>query len=117
MTQIVNEYLTAWNTTDAEQRAKAVAAVFTDDARYVDPLADVTGHEAIVALIGGVHQQFPGFTFSPVGEPDGHHDVVRFRWGLGPEGAEPPVVGADAVTLAEDGRIALVVGFLDRVPG
>ncbi|MCE0763066.1 nuclear transport factor 2 family protein [Pseudonocardia kujensis] len=116
-TDVVARYLTAWNTTDGRPRAKAVAAVFTEDARYVDPLADVTGHEAITALIGGVHAQFPGFVFGPVGDPDAHHDVVRFRWGLGPDGAgEPPVIGADAVTLAPDGRIALVVGFLDRVP-
>lgn len=117
MTDIVDRYLTAWNTTDAEARAEAVAEVFTEDARYVDPLADVTGHEAITALIGGVHTQFPGFVFGPVGEADAHHDIVRFRWGLGPDGdGEPPVIGADAVTLAPDGRIALVIGFLDKVP-
>ncbi|MCW0215826.1 MAG: nuclear transport factor 2 family protein [Pseudonocardia sp.] len=113
----VRYYLDAWNATDPDDRAKAVAAVFTEDARYVDPLADVTGHDAIAALIAGVQQQFPGFVFSPVGEPDAHHDVGRFRWGLGPEGEEPPVVGADSVVLAEDGRVSLVLGFLDRVPG
>ncbi|GAA1860580.1 nuclear transport factor 2 family protein [Pseudonocardia ailaonensis] len=116
MTDIVNEYLTTWNTTDDAARAEAVAAVFTEDARYVDPLADVTGHAAITALIGGVHQQFPGFTFTPVGAADAHHDVVRFRWGLGPQGVEPPVIGADGVTLAEDGRITQVIGFLDKLP-
>jgi hypothetical protein len=110
MTQIVNEYLTAWNTTDDEARAKAVAAVFTEDARYVDPLADVTGHEQITALIGGVHQQFPGLAFEALGDPDAHHDVIRFRWSLG------PVEGADSVTLADDGRITLVIGFLDKLP-
>jgi limonene-1,2-epoxide hydrolase len=57
----VTFYLDAWNNTDPDARAEAVAAVFTEDARYVDPLADVTGHEAIAALIGGVQQQFPGF--------------------------------------------------------
>ena len=116
-TQLATRYIAAWNETDPAARRDAVAALYAPDARYVDPLADVTGHEAITALIGGVHTQFPGFVFGPVGEAEAHHDVVRFRWGLGPDGAgEPPVIGADAVTLAPDGRIALVVGFLDKVP-
>jgi hypothetical protein len=113
----VTFYLDAWNNTDPDARAEAVAAVFTEDARYVDPLADVTGHEAIAALIGGVQQQFPGFVFRPVGEPVAHHDVVRFSWGLGPDGEEPPVIGSDSVVRAADGRVCLVLGFLDRVPG
>jgi hypothetical protein len=113
----VSFYLDAWNATDPDARAEAVAAVFTEDARYVDPLADVTGHAAIAALIGAVQQQFPGSVFRPVGEPVAHHDVVRFSWGLGPEGEDPPVVGSDSVVRAADGRVSLVLGFLDKVPG
>jgi hypothetical protein len=40
---------------------------------------------------------------------------VRFSWGLGPHGAEPPIKGTDFVTL-EGGRLHRVVGFLDQVP-
>ena len=42
--------------------------------------------------------------------------MVRFGWGLGPYGAEPVVLGFDVVTTDADGRIATVVGFLDKVP-
>ncbi|WP_219418543.1 nuclear transport factor 2 family protein [Pseudonocardia nigra] len=113
---LVEGYLAAWNATDPAARRAAVEAAFTPDARYVDPLADVTGAEALDRLIAGVQQQFAGMTFRPVGEPDAHHDVCRFRWGLGPADAEPLVIGFDVVTLAADGRIAAVHGFLDRVP-
>jgi hypothetical protein len=114
--QLVHDYLTAWNATDPAARRAAIARVYTEDARYADPLADVTGHDQLDALIAAAHDQFPGFVFTPMGSVDGHHDQARFTWGLGPAGAEPVVVGSDVVTLAEDGRISLVLGFLDRVP-
>lgn len=115
-TTLVQRYLAAWNATDPAERRTAIEAVFTPDARYVDPLADVTGTEALDALIEGVQQQFPGMRFTPVGEIDAHHDVCRFRWGLGPEGAEPLVIGFDVALVGADGRITGVAGFLDKVP-
>lgn len=114
--QVVRDYLGAWNQTDPAARRAAVERVWTEDARYADPLADVTGHDQIDALIAAAQAQFPGFVFTPVGQVDGHHDQARFTWGLGPAGADPVVVGSDVVTLAEDGRITLVLGFLDQMP-
>ena len=116
-THLVQAYLDAWNATDAGERRALVERVFAPGARYVDPLADVTGTDALVALIGGVQEQFPGMRFTAVGDVDAHHDVCRFRWGLGPEGAEPLVIGFDVAAVDADGRIATVHGFLDRVPG
>jgi SnoaL-like protein len=113
---LVQRYLEAWNVSDPAERRTAIEAVFAPDARYVDPLADVTGADALDALIAGVQQQFPGMRFGPVGDVDAHHDVCRFQWGLGPEGAEPLVIGFDVATIGPDGRIAGVQGFLDRVP-
>jgi hypothetical protein len=112
----VQRYLAAWNASDPAERRAAIETAFAPDARYVDPLADVTGIEALDALIAGVQQQFPGMRFGPVGDVDAHHDVCRFRWGLGPEGAEPLVIGFDVATVGPDGRITGVQGFLDKVP-
>lgn len=47
---------------------------------------------------------------------DANHDQARFTWHLGPAGGEPVVIGFDVVVLSEDGRIASVHGFLDKVP-
>ncbi len=113
---LVQRYLAAWNATDPAERRAAIEAVFAPNARYVDPLADVTGTDALDALIAGAQEQFPGMRFTPVGEVDAHHDVCRFQWGLGPEGAEPLVIGFDVVTVGKDGRITGVHGFLDKVP-
>ena len=76
----------------------------------------MTGADGLDALIAGAQQQFPGMEFRLVGDVDAHHDVCRFRWGLGPAGAEPLVIGFDVATVGEDGRITTVHGFLDQVP-
>ncbi len=113
----VARYFEAWNAGDPEALAKAVAAAWSVEGTYTDPLAAVTGHTEIAELIAGAHAQFPGFAFRPLGAVDGHHDTARFAWELvsGADGSAP-VAGFDVITLDEDGRIRSVLGFLDRVP-
>ncbi|MEU6724317.1 nuclear transport factor 2 family protein [Nonomuraea wenchangensis] len=113
---LVERYVAAWNETDAEARAKAVAELWTEDATYTDPLADVAGHDGIAAVIAGAQGMFPGLVFTPGEVYDAHHHIARFTWHLGPADGEPVAVGFDVVELAEDGRIRRVLGFLDRVP-
>ncbi|MGF6883174.1 hypothetical protein ABIA39_005166 [Nocardia sp. GAS34] len=108
-------YFTAWNATGAEL-ADAVAKAWTEEGSYVDPLTDVRGHEQLTAAIAGVHEQFPGFVFRPLGAVDGHHDTARFSWELVAPDGTAPVAGSDVIELDEDGRIRAVLGFLDRVP-
>ncbi len=115
---IADRYLAVWNEADADARRTLLAATWTDDATYVDPVASAEGHAGLDALIGGVQAQFPGFRFALVGVADGHGEHVRFSWGFGPGGdpVDAPVQGTDYVRL-EKGRIKAVTGFLDRVPG
>lgn len=110
-------YIQAWNAEGADDRAKAVAAAWTEDGGYTDPLAEASGHEGIAAVIAGAREQFPGFEFRLSGAVDGHHDTARFGWELvSVADGSAPVAGFDVVTLAADGRIRTVSGFLDRVP-
>ncbi|MEU4209513.1 nuclear transport factor 2 family protein [Streptomyces sp. NPDC026206] len=113
----VARYFEAWNAVDAEARGKAVAAAWSEDGSYTDPFSDVRGHEQLAAVIAGAREQFPGFEFRQTGVVDGHHGTARFTWELVSvaDGAAP-VAGSDVITLAEDGRIRSVLGFLDRVP-
>ncbi|MEU5717361.1 nuclear transport factor 2 family protein [Streptomyces sp. NPDC020403] len=114
----VQRYFAAWNASTDEERAKAVATAFTEDATYTDPLADVRGHDGLTAAISGARQQFPGFDFVATGTPDAHHHLVRFTWDLVSRAdGSAPAAGFDVITLAGDGRISSVSGFLDRLPG
>lgn len=113
--ELINKYLAAWNETDEAARAKLLDEVWAENGTYTDPLSDVVGRDQLAAVIGAVQGQFAGLVFSLAGEIDAHHDVARFTWNLGPEGAEPIVVGFD-VAVIEDGRIKHILGFLDKVP-
>lgn len=115
MNEIVEKYLATWNATGSE-RQKLITEHWASTATYTDPLAEVSGHAELDALIDGVHAQFPGFVFTPVGDADAHHRQLRFGWGLGPDGGEPLVIGFDVLITDDDGRITDVRGFLDRVP-
>ena len=114
---LAQRYIDTWNETDADARHAAVTALYAEDARYVDPLVDAAGHEAIIATIGAVQQQFPGFRFRLAGPVDAHHDQLRFSWELGPaDAAEAPIAGSDVALRDAEGRLVSVFGFLDRVP-
>lgn len=114
--QLAERYIAAWNETDPTACRRAVDELYAEDARYVDPLAEAQGREAIAATIGAVQQQFPGYRFRLVGPVDAHHDQARFTWELGPEGAEAPIIGFDVATTDGQGRLQNVLGFLDKVP-
>ena len=117
MNDVIARYLDCWNETDPAARRKLIDEVWAADARYVDPLAEVQGRAAIDATIAAVQGQFPGFVFTLAGPVDAHHHQARFGWNLGPEGAEPLVVGFDVAETGADGKISTVLGFLDVVPG
>lgn len=108
-------YIAVWNETDAERRLALLESHWTEDARYVDPIMQGSGRAQISALVGGVHQRYPGFRFALKGSPDAHGDQLRFSWTLGPSGAEDLIEGTDFVRL-EGGRLQAVTGFLDKVP-
>jgi len=114
--ELAQRYIDTWNETDASARRTAVDQLYTEDARYVDPMAVADGREAIASMIGAVQQQFPDFSFRLAGPVDGHHNQARFGWELGPGGSPAPIVGFDVAVSDEQGRITSVLGFLDKVP-
>ena len=114
---VAERYIALWNETDPTVRKQLLAQDWTDSASYVDPMARVRGVDEIDALIAGVQQRFPNFSFRLTGKPDGHGENVRFSWSLGPgDYVDAPIEGTDFAQLEEDGRIVAVTGFLDRVP-
>ncbi|MBO2448969.1 nuclear transport factor 2 family protein [Actinomadura barringtoniae] len=117
MNELVETYIAAWNETDPAARRALIDTVFAEDAEYTDPLVSVRGRDALDAVIAAAQGQFAGLTFSLGGAVDAHHHIARFTWHLGrPGAAEPVVIGFDVAALGDDGTIAQVLGFLDKVP-
>jgi SnoaL-like protein len=114
-TKIARRYIELWNERAASRRRELLSQDWTADACYVDPLMSGDGVDGVDALIAGVQQRFPDFTFKLLGEPNGFGDHLRFSWGLGPDGTDSPIKGTDFAVL-KDGRIRSITGFLDQVP-
>ena len=112
---IARSYIALWNERTPSRRREMLATSWTADASYADSLMSGKGHEEVDALIAGVQQRFPEFTFKLIGEPNGFGDHLRFSWGLGPDGVDSPIKGTDFAMLKE-GRIRSITGFLDQVP-
>ena len=114
-TKVAEDYITVWNEPDVTRRRAILESTWTPAATYVDPVAKGAGLAEIDTIIGSVQKRFPNFIFSLSGNADGHANVVRFSWALGPRDGAAVVKGTDFV--ARDGdKIATVTGFLDLVP-
>jgi hypothetical protein len=114
ITTMVHNYIAMWNETTPEDRRAIIAETFADDASYLDPIMSCAGREGIDAMVAGAQQQFPGARFELTSGPDAHHDRVRFAWRLVTGGAgEPVAAGVDFATVADDGRLRAVTGFLE----
>jgi hypothetical protein len=85
--------------TDALRRHAILAENWTEGATYLDPVMQAKGHDEIGAIIGAVHQRFPGFRFHLDGKVDGYADQLRFSWALSPDGGEGVIKGTDFVVL------------------
>ena len=114
---LADRYLATWNEADGARRQALIAALWSPQGRYVDPLMSGEGHDGIARMIVAARAQFPGLRFVARGEPDGHGPFARFSWSLGPAGGAPVAGGTDVARLDADGRVVEVVGFLDGSVG
>jgi len=113
--QVAAQYIAMWNETDPGRRDDLLASHWASDASYVDPMMSAAGPVQISAMVGGLHQRYPGFRFQLKGQPDAHAGNLRFSWTLGPAAAPDMIEGTDFAQL-DGGRLKFVVGFLDKVP-
>ncbi len=112
LSDVVRSYFAAWNATDPDERADALAEAFTSGGVYTDPVAHAEGLDGISEMIAGFQGAFPDHTLSATTGLDEHHDCVRFGWKMtAPHGATV-FEGIDVGLLDEDGRLRRVVGFI-----
>jgi hypothetical protein len=113
ITSVVDTYIAAWNEPDPARRLALVGETWTEDGTYLDPLMAGDGVPGIADMIGAAQSQFPGHRFELSAGPDAHNDVVRFSWSL--VGTDGPVAAGTAfATVAGDGRLRTVTGFLEQ---
>ena len=114
---VVESYVASWNETDPGRRKSALAASCAANASYRDPVMVSDGHAGLDAMLAGVQAKFPGFVLKRISKVDSHNNAVRFAWSLGPAAGPSVVEGVDFATLSTDGKLASIVGFIDKMPG
>jgi len=113
---IVEAYLGMWNTTDPAARKKFIEKAWATDGRYVDPMLEADGHDALNEMVAGVQQHYVGHQFTRTSGIDAHHDTIRFAWDLrAPDGALT-VAGVDVGVLDSDGKLQQITGFFGDLP-
>src|SRR3954471_4977851 len=71
---IATRYVACWNERDPERRRDLLAALWTEDGTYLDPLMRAENRDGVGALIEGVQARFADFRFALTGSADGHAD-------------------------------------------
>jgi hypothetical protein len=61
--ELAEQYIAAWNETDPSARRALINEIWSEDGRYIDPLAQVAGREQVDAVIAAAQAQFAGLTF------------------------------------------------------
>ena len=87
---------------DVNKRRKAIAQLWTEDCVFID--------RAVATL----HDRLPGYVFSELRPVDLLHESGRLAWSYGRPNQES-IKGVDVV-LVRDGRISLMLTFLDEAP-
>jgi hypothetical protein len=108
---LVDAYLAAYCEPDRATRERAVARLWADGGRLVDPPLQASGHAAIVAQSDALLAQFPGHRFRRTTQIDSHHDFARYGWALADAAGRTVLEGCDVAELSADGRLQRVVGF------
>ncbi|MEA2848175.1 MAG: hypothetical protein QOG78_3456 [Rhodospirillaceae bacterium] len=113
---VVENYVASWNETDPARRQSSLAASCAANASYRDPVMVSDGQAGLDAMLAGVQAKFPGFVLKRISKVDSHNGAVRFAWSLGPVSGPSVVEGVDFATLSADGKLANIVGFIDKAP-
>jgi hypothetical protein len=99
---------------DAEKRREAIAELWAEDCVFIDHSGKTSGRDELDRAVAILHQRLPGYVFSELRPVDVLHESGRLAWSYGRPGQEP-IKGLD-VALVQDGRISLMLTFLDEMP-
>lgn len=111
---VVDRYLTFWNSEGPEQRELA-DQTFVPQVRYYAPVGLLTGAEALIDFRTRFVDFQPGARLVTRTEPESHHDRVRLQWEIRLADGATFAAGSDVLVIAGD-RIDSVTSFLDQAP-
>ncbi len=101
---------------DPVRRRKAIDEIFIEVSVFYDPKGGVyRGRDEIDRIAGELRAMHPDFRYQPIGKPEEVGNGGRVRWTEGRPGEAPAVAGTDFI-VTQDGRIAAIYLFFDKLP-
>jgi hypothetical protein len=113
--ETVKVYCAAWSEPDVDRRRELLRRAWAPKGTYTDPLSHVEGREALVELIGGFLQKFPGAQIVPSSHADFHHGMLRFTWKFIGGDGKTVNEGIDFGIVGNDGKLQKIVGFFGPI--
>jgi uncharacterized protein YndB with AHSA1/START domain len=108
---VVDAWFDAWAEPDAAARAKALAAIASEDVRMRDRFSAVEGAGDLTQHIAAAQRFMPGMRVQRQGAARHCQGTVLAEWtAVGADG-QPRGRGTNVFTLGPDGRIESVTGF------
>ena len=99
---------------DVKKRREAIAELWTEDCVFIDHDGKRQGRDELNHAVAALHQRLPDYVFSELRPVDVLHESGRLAWSYERPGQQA-IKGVD-VALVRDGRISLMLTFLDEVP-
>jgi hypothetical protein len=100
---------------DPARRRAAIDEIFTEDCVFYEPRGVYRGRDEIDRVAGAIKATHPDFRYQAIAAPEELGNAGRIQWVSGRPGEAPPYAGTDFI-IAEDGRIAAVYLFFDKLP-
>jgi hypothetical protein len=119
MTHPIVAYLDLANLADASARTEQLANIAAADVTYVDGHAPniVSSAEELAAFLTMFHERVPHLRFEPTRSPDAFHHAFRQSWRLTDTTTGAVFsTGMFAGTTNIDGKLNLILGFIDQEP-
>ena len=119
-TELVEHYERIINEADRDDQLAAAREAVAADVTFVGPLAgEVAGREALVDTMRAMRERVPadGIQIRRTTPVDEHNGWLRYGWEFTDADDRIVMRGLDVARLADDGRLATVVAFVDEAPG
>ena len=111
VTQIIEDYVAAWNEDDADRRRTLLKRCWAEDGEYIDTYGPAAGIHTLDDRIGSVRQMLPGARLVRTTCINQMREFLRFGWSIAGPDALPLATGLNVAHLQADGRLVQVVSF------
>jgi hypothetical protein len=119
MTHPISTYLNIANLIDVRQRTELLSTIVAPDVTYIDAHAPhvVRGAEELEAFLAVFRERIPHVQFEATRAPEVFHHAFRQSWRLiDTVNAAVFSVGMFVGTTNTEGKLNLILGFIDQEP-